>query len=223
MRAFRKAIALLLVLITLGACVLISCDRSYDEEEVLASAKELLFQAEILNKVYYGGGINYISTGYKDGNYYEADPIHLAVLGFTTIDELKNMTLDTFTLGYSEEIFSTKLSMIEDETGIQEMTRYYQKYDGNELSEPVCIMVYSMAKRQLTGDIEYDYSTLRITGVKRQTVYVTVTATVKNSEGKQMTVDIELNLIEEDNGWRIDNPCYANYSELSDKYGELGG
>ncbi len=223
MRGIVKVISLVLIIASVMSCSLISCDRSYDEAEVLASAKELLSRAELLNEVYYGGGINYITTGYIDGNYYEADPLHLAVLGFTTVEELRIMTENTFTLGYSEEIFGTKLSMIEDETGIQEMTRYFQKYDGKDFLDPVCIMVYSRAKRQLTGDIEYDYSTLRVTGVKGQTVYVTVTAAVTNAEGKTMDVDIEINLIEEDNGWRIDNPCYANYSELGDKYGELGG
>lgn len=218
---FKAAAALFIISALLLSSV--SCDRSYDEGEVLSSAKELLKSAEVLNDIYYGGGINYITTGYIDGYYYEADPLHLAVLGFNTVEELKIMTLNTFTLGYSEEIFSTKLSMIEDETGIQEMTRYYQRYDGLEFTEPVCIMVYSRAKKQLTGDIEYDYSTLRISGVKKQTVYVTVTATVTDADGKNMAVDIEVSLIEEDNGWRIDNPCYANYSELGDKYGELGG
>ena len=131
------------------------------------------------------------------------------------------MTEKTFTLGYAAEIFATKLSALQDDTGIREMTRYYQKYDGKNFDEPVCIMVYSNAKRQLTSDISYDYSTLRLTGVKRDTVFVTVTATVTAADGKSKEVDIVLNLIEEDNGWRIDNPCYANYSELDDKYSEL--
>ncbi len=218
-----KLTALLLLLVSLSIPSLTSCNRSYDEEEVIDAAGELLARAEVLNEIYYGRGINYISSGYVDGNYYEADPMHLSLLGFSTIEELKGLTLKTFTLGYSDEIFATKLSMIEDETGIQYMTRYYQRYDGLEHTEPVCIMVYSKAKPQLTSDIEYDYSSLRIKGVKRQTVTVIVSACVTGAENKSMTVDIELDLIEEDNGWRIDNPCYANYNELADKYGELDG
>lgn len=221
MRGFIRAVALLLVFTLLSLILLTSCNRSYDEGEVLAEAEALLKRAEVLNRIYYGNGISYIEVGYRDGAYFEADPLHLALLGFTTIDELRAMTEKTFTLGYAAEIFATKLSALQDDTGIREMTRYYQKYDGKNFDEPVCIMVYSNAKRQLTSDISYDYSTLRLTGVKRDTVFVTVTATVTAADGKSKEVDIVLNLIEEDNGWRIDNPCYANYSELDDKYSEL--
>ena len=111
--------------------------------------------------------------------------------------------------------------MIEDEEGIQEMTRYYQKYDPLDISVPVCIMVYKNAKKTLTSDIEYDYSSVRVSGVKKQTVYVTVTAKVTSEEGKSQSVNIEKSLIEEDDGWRIDNPCYANYNESLDRYNEL--
>lgn len=221
MKKHARVIALLLLVVLLFTLSLTSCDRRYDESEVLKDAEGLLKSAEVLNRIYYGNGIAYLETGHKDGAYLEADPVHLALLGFTTIDELKILTEKTFTRGYSEQIFATKLSAVQDDSGIREMTRYYQKYDGNNFDEPVCIMVYSNAKKQLTSSIEYDYSTIRISGVKGQTVFVTVSATVTGAEGKSMTVDITLNLIEEDNGWRIDNPCYANYSELGDKYGEL--
>ena len=221
MRKFIRALALLLAVITVFALPLTSCNRSYDESEVLESAETLIRQAEVLNRIYYGNGIAYIETGNRDGAYYEADPMHLALLGFTTLDELRIMTEKTFTKGYSAQIFTTKLAPVQDDTGIYEMSRYYQKYEGLNLDDPVCIMVYANAKRQLTSSISYDYSTLRITGVEKQTVFVTVTATVTGAEGKSRQIDITLNLIEEDNGWRIDNPCYANYSELDDKYGEL--
>ena len=218
----KKTLSLILISLTLLSVLTItSCNRKYDEEEVLSNATKLLHRAEMLNEVYYGRGIQYISSAYQDGYYCEADPMHLSTLGFTTIRELENLTLETFTVGYSEEIFSTKLSMIEDEDGIREMTRYFQRYDDEKMTEPVCIMVYTKAPVLKKGSIVYDYSTLRVTGVKKQTVYVSVTAIVSDDDGNSQTTNIILNLIEEDNGWRIDNPCYANYSSVKDKYNEL--
>lgn len=218
----KRLISVILILSTVVFGLnLTSCNRKYDEEEVKTSLEALLRQAQVLNEVYYGNGIAYMSTGYIEGNYYEADPVHLAVLGFTTIEELKDLTYETFTQGYSSQIFSTKLSMIEDEEGIQEMTRYYQKYDYSNTLTPVCIMVYKDAKKTLKSEIEYDYSSIRITGVKKQTVFASVTAKVTDSDGKSQNVDIKIDLIEEDDGWRIDNPCYANYNESLDKYHEL--
>lgn len=221
-KAVRALVLLLSVLaIAVSTLSLASCDRRYDEGEVLSNATRLLKQAEVLNEVYYGRGIQYITTGYRDGNYYEADGIHLSLLGFSTIRELENMTRETFTKGYSEQIFDTKLSVIEDSTGIQHMTRYYQRYDAGNVGEPICIMVYSEPTVSLTDKIEYDYSSMRVSGVRRQTVYVTVSAVVTNEEGKSQTRDVRLSLIEEDDGWRIDSPCYVSYSDSLDRYNEL--
>ena len=218
----KRLLSLVLILITVFSLFFMtSCNRRYDEAEVISATEALLRRAEMLNEVYYGDGIQYLDIGHTEGYYHEADPIHLATLGFTTIEQLKSLTLETFTVGYSNQIFGTKLSMIEDEEGIQEMTRYYQKYDTSDILTPVCIMVYKNAKKTLRSDIEYDYSTIRVTGVKRQTVFVTVTAEVTNDEGKSQLVDIELDLIEEDDGWRIDNPCYANYNDSLDRLNEL--
>ena len=218
----KKVLSVLLIAaVLLSVLTLSSCDRKYDEDEVLENAEKLLRTAEILNEVYYGRGISYIHTSYQDGYYYEADPIHLATLGFSTIDELKRMTLATFTAGYANELFSTKLNMIVDNDGVYEMARYFQRYDTENPEEPVCIMVYSKAKIVKKGSIVYDYSSLRVTGVKKQTVYVTVTATVYDDDGNSQKTNIVLNLIEEDNGWRIDNPCYANYNSVKDRYDDL--
>ena len=207
----KKALLVLFAVLTLFSSVtLVSCNRKYDEKEVLENAELLLKKAETLNEVYYGRGISYIVSQYQTGDYYEADPFHLATLGFTTVDELKSLTLETFTVGYSNELFSTRLSS----NGTT--TRYYQKYDDLAMQEPVCIMVYSRPTVLKKGTIVYDYSTLRVTGVKKQTVFVSVDATVYSDDGKSQRVSITIDLIEEDNGWRIDNPCYANYDSTKD-------
>ena len=217
--ALKRLICLLLTSVALLS--LVSCNRRYNEDEVITSAEALLKKAEVLNEIYYGRGIQYITSGYVDGYYYEADPIHLNSLGFRTIEELKNKTLEVFTYGYAEEIFNTKLSAIEDETGVQQMTRYYQRYDGPNVLAPICIMVYSKAPVLFKDKIVYDYDSLRVMGSKKQTVLVEIDATVTNEEGKSQTVTVNLNLIEEDDGWKIDNPCYANYNDSADKYNEL--
>ncbi len=218
-RSLKRFICLLLTALVILS--LASCNRSYDEDEVIASAKALLKKAEVLNEIYYGSGIQYTTSGYIDGYYYEADPIHLNSLGFKTVEELKNKTLEVFTYGYAEQIFATKLSAIEDETGVQQMTRYYQRYDGPNVLAPICIMVYSKAPVLFKDEIVYDYGSLRVIGSKKQTVLVEIDATVTNEEGKSQTITVNLDLIEEDDGWRIDNPCYANYNDSVDKYNEL--
>jgi hypothetical protein len=212
---------LAILLIAASLLTLPSCKRRYDKEEVLTAAEELLRRGEILNAVYYGKGISHLTTGYSNGAYYEADPYHLRTLGFETIDELKRLTEQTFTVGYSLQIYSTVLSSISDEDGLYVMARYYQQNDVLEPELPVCIMVYAGYEGIYDGNMTYDYSTLAVDGVKKERVYVTVDAEVRDDKGNTQTTTIRVTLIEEDNGWRIDSPTWANYNPDADRYNDL--
>ena len=222
-RGNRRRIVSFLALLLVASLLfsLTSCNRSYDEEEVLTAAEELLRRGEILNAVYYGKGINYLSTGYSNGAYYEADPHHLRTLGFDTIEELQRMTEETFTSGYSLQIYSTVLSSISDEDGLYVMARYYQQNDVLDPDTPVCIMVYAGYEGIFDGNMVYDYSTLSVAGVKKDRVYVTVEADVRDDDGHAQTHTIRVTLIEEKNGWRIDSPTWANYNPNADRYNDL--
>ena len=212
----KRVLSLVIVIVMLALCgtAFVGCDRDYDEQEVLFAASDLLSKAETLNQIYYGNGISYTTTGSSDGYYYQADNMHLSSLGFDTVDGLKRITEQTFTQDYSSEIYSIFLSPITDGEYILGMARYYQLYEDQiNKRDPICIMVYSKYSPILKDRISYDYSSLRVSGVEKETVFITVTATVTNSEGKSQTRDIEFGLIEEAGGWRINSPTFANYSE----------
>ena len=213
----KRGLCLILatVMLVLGAVSLSGCDRDYNEGEVISAAGALLEKAEMLNQVYYGNGISYNTVGSSDGYYYQADNMHLQSLGFDTIDGLKRVTAETFTEGYSEELYSNYLAPITDGEYILGMARYYQLYEDQiNKREPICIMVYSRYTPIMKDTVSYDYSSIRVSGVEKETVFVTVTATVTNSEGKSQSREIEFGLIEEESGWRIDSPTFANYSEI---------
>ena len=82
-------------------------------------------------------------------------------------------------------------------------------------------MVYSKFTALLKGEIEYDYTTLRVEGSKKEKVNLLIEATVKNTEGLSQKTTVKVTLVEEENGWRIDNPTYANYNAMKDKYDDL--
>ena len=83
MMSKRALTALILILsLLLSLFAMTSCDRSYERDEVIRAAEELLPTARMLYSVYYGNGIGYISSGYSDGDYREADFMHLRELGF---------------------------------------------------------------------------------------------------------------------------------------------
>ena len=216
-----RIISLLLITVTIVSLfTLSSCNRKYDEEEMIEVSKILLKDAEMLNIVYYGSGIEYFDDEDEKGYYRKANVNHLEELGFSTIDELKKLTDKTFSVGYSSELYSTILSSLATDISIVSPARYYQAYD-EETGAPTHIMVYSNFTPMLKDSIVYDYDSLRVEGSKKEKVYVKIDATVTKADGKSQNTTVTVALVEEDNGWRIDNPTYANYNEYKDRYDEL--
>ena len=217
----NKIVSLLLVIVAFASLLsFTSCNRKYDKEEVIAAAKTLLKDAEILNEIYYGSGIRYYDVEIENAGYYKrADDEHLKELGFETINELKALTEKTFSYSYSQNVFSTILVGLKEDGKVVSAARYYQYT--NEETEESYIMVYTKHEAILKDKISYDYDSVRVERSKKENVYVKVDATVTNSQGDSQKVTITVVLIEEANGWRICNPTYANYNALNDRYNEL--
>lgn len=218
-RIFIKSLSfiLLLCILTVGTLGLTSCNRSYDSDEVIEAAEELLKKAEVLNEIYYGDGIAVMKPGHSNGAYYQADPTHLYILGIETLADLVVMTESTFSKRYSLSLFNSTLSMVHDGDNIVTMARYYQKYEDDlDTQDPVCIMVYEAYEPLFTSDMTFDYSTLCDIGANGDYVNLTVEAEVMDRDGRVQRATVELSLIEESSGWRIDNPTWVNYNPYAD-------
>lgn len=215
MKKSKVVFSLLLCVLLCLSIVLTSCDRKYDEAEVKAAAESLMKNAEKLNTVYYGRGIAYIVGGAQNGAYYEADPMHLRTLGFTNINGLVELTEKTFTKSYSAKLIRDRLQEMRVDGVMIEPARYYQNYEDELLTEEVCIMVYSGITPIFDDRMTVDYSSMTVTGSKRDKVFVTVSVTVANMDGETQEKTLEITLIEEDDGWRIDNPVFKNYTNVS--------
>ena len=216
----RKLIALILAVA--GIFSLASCDRSYDEGEVLSVAAELIDAAVVLNEIFYGEGLPYTQNeSTANGAYYEASAYYLQDVGIETVDDIKDMARLVFSKDYCEQIFGTVLSPVTDSDYILAMARYYQATDSST-GEPTAIMVYSKAEPLLTDEMEYDYDSLVCEGSRGSRVYVKIAVTVKDSEsGEYHTLYRSIALIEEADGWRIDSPSYAQYSPELSEYEEI--
>ena len=209
-----KSIAFILIICTLLFTFLTSCDRKYDENEVIGEAKQLLERSIILNEVYYGRGIDYLSGIKTNGFYCEASPYYLASAGFTTVEELKQMTEEAFSVRYCLNLYDVYFEGVLDDYGnVIYMARYYQKYEDDlPTGKPECIMVYTKHEPIFTSKVEYDYSTVKVTDVKKETLYLTVEATVTSSDGKSQKRTIKFTMIEDVKGWRLDSSTFANYN-----------
>ena len=213
----KRIIALILVLISLTG--LTSCDRKYDEEQVKENAQILIEKSIILNEVYWGRGISHIDdAATSNGDYYEANYVHLKALGFQTIDELKTMTKEAFSKRYSEQIFATVLSTVTDGVYVEILPRYYQKYEDEEMKVPESIMVNSEYEAFLLDEVEYLYETINVLYSKGEVVFFEIDVNVTRGDKSQLQ-KLEIGIIEEKDGWRLYTPTYTTYDEF---YGEEG-
>ena len=207
MRRARALTALLLALVLLfSVFTMTSCDRSYDRDEVIEAARELLPTARMLYSVYYGNGISYISSGYSDGDYREADFVHLDKLGFSTIHELKEISYSTFSYDYCQSIFSNYLESYEADNTVYNYARYVQV--DNEASY---ILVYKDHNPVFEDRMTYHLDTVTDVRSVKDFVRMTVEVTVDDGEGNSRRTTLTFSLYEEDSGWRIASPCFANY------------
>jgi len=214
----KCSLLLLIAVIVFSALCFTGCDRSYNENEVLSSARELLERSKTLNEIYYGEGIAYIEDESKrEGSYYQADAYSLSKYGISTLEDIKNLTRSVFTTEYSNILISTKLSSVIDDTSIASFARYYQKKSSLDGSDE-CIMVYKDAAVFLKDTVTYDYESMTVSDVDGEIIYVTLNVTVTNPENQTQSSTLTVGLIEEEDGFRIDTPTYKSY--IKDDYRE---
>ena len=218
----KKIILITVAVIVVFVIVLTICltprNRKYDEVEVKAAAIELIKASVKINDIYYGEGIRFLE--YSENNvslYCEADPTHLAELGFSTINELKKMTKEVFSEAHAEGMFSGTFSG----KGTSQMSRYYQQNDDNRVDpKPLYIMVHREYDPLMKGEMTYNFDTLTITGSKREYVNATIDVTV-TLDGKTQTHTLNIRLVEEEGGWRLASTTFTNYNEYQDIYNDL--
>ena len=194
------AVAILLLLVSCGK----EKNRSYDEAEVKEAADLLIWKSAELNEIFWGEGIPYEEYGYNSGIYYSADPIFLKKLGAYTVEEIIEKTQEVFSKDYTANIYASIFSSQVGENSMLGYTRYYQ---GEE-----CIMVNSRYNSLITDSIDYITSEIEVVGSKGDIVIVKVPIKVTR-DGNTQERTIEVNLVEEEGGWRIDSPTYAVYDE----------
>lgn len=201
----KRIFSLLLAVVILLS--LLSCggdkNRSYDEAEVKSAAEDLIKKSERLNEIFWGEGIPYVEE-YGYTGYYPADPIYLMKHGFFTVEDLKNDAEKVFSTDYCISIQTSVFSSSAGDFGMTGYTRYYQGTD--------TIMVYKKYKPLLTDIVEYDYSNISVLGSKGEIVIINIPIKVTRGDLSQDRV-IKINLIEENDGWRLDSPTYASYRE----------
>lgn len=212
MRALKKILAAALI-ISCAIASLVSCNRKYDEDEVISAAGELIKKSAVLEDILFGEGFG-IDLSDTNIGYKKADAASVKSysdklgISFTDINGLRSVISSVYTAGYANDIFSGVLY-----GNPNFKTRYYQDGDA--------IMVDTTYKKLKKDEITYHYETLKVSDVNGEKITVSLDITIKTSDGKSQNRNISVDMIEDASGWKIDTPTYAVYNENYDKYKDL--
>lgn len=213
MRLFKRLIPLILIISTVFTS-LISCgDRDYDEAEVKAAAENLIRKSDILEDILFGEGLDHhIIEGTLSYQTVSADDIKRKseAMGesFSTVEELKVILSKVYTVGYKNDLLSGILS-----GDVNKYTRYYQ--NGEKMMK---LVTYDVKKKD---EIEYHYDTLNVKDVEGEKITVSLDITITTKDGKSQRITIDVDMIEEPDGWKLDTPTYAVYNENYQNYKDL--
>ena len=206
---------------------LTSCDRDYDEAEVISAASTLIERCVKLkiNDIFFGEGIHYdpLESDLFYGNYKEADPTHLTSLGFSDLAELEYISTTVYTKECYDGVFKNVLKPSYDAAGnIVTFARYVEQRD-EKTKEFIALLVnVNYEGTVLPGTVEYHTSTIEIIGVEGEVIRLSVKATVTSPDGeKTQNRTVRFNMIETLDGWRLDSPIYVGYDENYSRYDEL--
>ena len=198
----KKLISFFLVILLLFSTV--GCtEKSYSREEILEALESLLDETHILNDIYFGEGIPVKENGYTVSVYQEADMSSLEKYGMTDIESIRAKTAEVFSISMCAWLDEIAFNAFSSGTTV-EGARYYKDSENR-------IMVRTTAEVYVDGTVEYDLSSLEILSQRNDIVSTQLRATVTTPEGNTRSDTIKLDLIKEQDGWRLHSPTYFVY------------
>ena len=210
----RKSTALLFALL-LAVSAAVSCSRRHSADELRPVLAELLPKAAEINEIYFGDGLPTNRDENAVRAFYETFDTDVAAISYTpvdpkcgyeTVDDIREATLEVFTEAYAQTLFDRAF------TGISEV------FDEGTETEHRTTALYAMYLEQdgfLTKRVDvgrdaiplgrtYDLDSLKVLRENSAGVQVRLSSYVDGAP----SVDVEMWLVEGEDGWRLDSPTY---------------
>ena len=186
MKSFVKVLSFILIVIF--AVSIVGC-KSVSDNEAKAIFNTLVKESYELNVIYFGEGLKPQVT--------DKDSLYIPVQGsenYTAKLPLVERTREIFSTDYATDIIKTAF---EGESGVIGSSAIYARYIEYE--------GYLSVRKDIEGIeiAKYDYSTTEI--IKNSNRFIIAKIKTTNLEKNQY---VEITLINEDNGWRIDSATY---------------
>ena len=224
MKVNKILITFLLMLFTLN---LYSCkpeevyNREYNESEVLLYSRELIEKSLVLNEILYGEGLAY-DENVGVGIYKQATNESLAKYQIENMKSLTDKIEAVFSDSYIRTINSSDIfNSVTDDGVIVSYSRYFEDETEDEGEEKISkILVNSKYDYFLKNKYEY-IGDISVKGSEGEYVIVSALVRATRADGKSRDFNLDIKLIEEEDGWRISTPTYIVYNEYTDIYEDM--
>ncbi len=203
MNRFSKRVALLLLFLSILLCILPSCSKHPPAlEEIYDPAVALIEASFVINDIAFGQGLPVwaLDSSYAvQMNIYHNRPNYVQITpysDFQSVEQIKQRMEAVYSEDYVTSLYAPLFDGYAYEEGAmisqyhEDSTRMYQRRDYDPLLE---------------GQRIYDYSTMRVVDGDKGYAVIAIDTHLEHEE-KILTV--ELSLVLEENGWRLDTPTY---------------
>ncbi len=185
------AFCLIIIFVLSITPALASCKRMKDDE-AKKEIERLVTESYILNVIYFGTGLKHEITSEDKGDYIKVSEDAL----YTEKKPLVEKTREIFSSDYAQGIISS--AFVGAGGGISSTAtypRYIEDSDGTLTIRRDSVVIDEIAI--------YDFSTMNIIKNSRNSIIVRIMT--KNLEKNQ---EVQIQLVYEENGWRIDSSTY---------------
>jgi len=195
-----KKITRIMAMILLSILFLTACGGVYGpgaptEEEIREFATALVEKSYAINEIYFGEGLPYDDSAFT-GEVTEFTYLSVpADCPYQTEADLKAATEEVYSDAYSAYLYEIFLTGYSDEDAGTIYARYIENYG---------VLTVSVSYEGMTLARTYDFDTMEVVSADSKYVTVTVDSLV---DGKP-DVNVQLQFVNEGDGYRLDSPTY---------------
>jgi len=211
--AVKKILVTLVCTVLAG--ILTSCGSYYDEEEIGAALAELLPASLPLNEIYFGDGLPMsnnedevkafyaqFDTDIKSINYHPVSKD----CGYASIEEIKQATLAVYSDSYSEYLFTLAFNGISEVFGEGTESQVTMTASYARFLEQAGVLTVRVGLDEEALELNRTYDTADYEVMINRERYVT--AEVQSYVNGEKDEVVEVKLVYESDGWRLDSPTY---------------
>lgn len=217
MASCRRIISLILslILLVVGVGGLTSCQKKEEDATLISRAEELIEKSLVINKLLYIEGIPTKEGAIPINGYLPADMVELNLLGFESLQDIKEYMQEVFSPLLCEIIFSSYLFAPvyngEYLVDVAYCYDHYEKgYDGEEVYSGIMVSVKGLSLP--ASHTVYHYDTLHVTMQKHGRAALSMSVTTYGEDGTAQDTTLGVTLIRGENGvWLLDSYTAVRY------------